>query len=103
MRLGAAISHDELLRYDAESSGLLGGSGGLALDLQKSILESSAEIAELASRLEQEAAHDDSGNPHQVEINAIRGALSAGWQWWSGTNELLGYWAGERPICGHPE
>ncbi len=103
VRLGAAISHDELLRYDAKASALLGGSGGLALDLQRSIFESSAEIAELAARLEHEAAHDGSGDPHQVEINAIRGTLSAGWQWWSGTDELLGYWAGERPICGDPE
>ena len=99
VRLGGAMRHEELSLYETKTIRLLGDSGG-ALDLQNSILESADQIAELAVRLEHDAAHDRSDSPHQVEINAIRAALSAGWQWWSGTDELLGYWEEERPICG---
>ena len=103
VRLGTRFSYEDFLRYGVEADGLLSDSCGVALELQNLILESTDEIAEAATRLEQEAEHDGSDNPHQVEINAIRGALSAGWQWWSGSDELIGYWKGERSIRGHPE
>ncbi|MCY4443122.1 MAG: hypothetical protein OXE53_23295 [Deltaproteobacteria bacterium] len=102
VRLRDEWPYDEFSRYEAETKSILGDMG-LALDLQNSILHCAEEIAELAVRLEHKAALDGSDGPHQVEINAIRGSLSAGWQWWSGTDELLGYWKGERLICGDPE
>ncbi|MCY4381881.1 MAG: hypothetical protein OXE44_01870 [Nitrospinae bacterium] len=103
VRLKSKIQYEEFSRYEAEIDRLLGDSAGLAMGLQKSILESAGEIAELAIRLDHQAGHDGSDDLHKVEINAIRGALSAGWQWWSGTDELLGYWKGERPIDGDQE
>ena len=103
VRLKSKMPYEEFLRYEAEVDWLLGDNEVFAVDLQQLILESADEIAELAKRLGRQAANDGSVGLHQVEINAIRGALSAGWQWWSGTDELLGYWKGERPIDGEQE
>ena len=101
VRLGETMSREGFLRYESEAKELL-GNNELLVELQNSISEAAAEIAEQADKLDQTAAHE-SDRFRQVEICAIRGALSAGWQWWSGTDELLGYWAGERPITGQPE
>ncbi|MDE0153069.1 MAG: hypothetical protein OXN23_04275 [Gammaproteobacteria bacterium] len=103
VRLADAMSHTDFLRYEAEIDNFLGDGEGVALGLQQSILGSAGELAELAVALEREADNDDREKFRRVETNAIRGALSAGWQWWSGTTELLRYWKGERPIEGDPE
>lgn len=103
VRLGEAMPHADFSRYEAEIDSLLDDAGGVALSLQQSILESAGEIAELATVLERETENDDREEFRRVETNAIRGVLSAGWQWWSGTTELLRYWKGERPIEGDPE
>lgn len=103
VRVGAAMNNEDFIRYETEVSTLFGQDGELALELQQSILESADEIARLADKLDHDASKDGSDGPHQIEISAIRGALSAGWQWWSGTDEVLGYWQGERPIRGAHE
>ena len=101
VRIGDAMSYEKFLRYQSEVKEMI-GDNDLILELQKSLLDEADEIAEQAEKLERAAA-DEANEFRQVEICAIRGALSAGWQWWSSTDELLGYWAGERPISGDPE
>lgn len=104
VRLGpeSEMPYADFLRYQAEVKKLFGNET-LALQLQESILESAEDIAQLAVNLDRMTQEDDHTCFHQIEITAIRGALSAGWQWWSETDELLGYWQGERPIRGDSE
>ena len=102
VRLSDAMSYQEFSRYESETKKIM-GDNDLIGELQQSILYEAEEIAERAVALER-AAEEEVGNEfRQVEICAIRGALSAGWQWWSGTCDPVGYWAAERPISGTPE
>ena len=103
VRLGPEIPHEEFSRYETKVDDFLNDVDGRALELQELILESAQEIADLAIQIEEQIAVSGANAHRQIEIIAIRSALSAGWQWWSGTNEILGYWKGERPIVGTPE
>lgn len=98
VRISDAMSHERFLRYESEAKDLF-GNNELIVGLQKSIMDEAEEIAEQADKLDRAAEEEATGGYRQVEICAIRGALSAGWQWWSGRDELLGYWAGERPTA----
>lgn len=97
VRIGDAMSYERFLRYESEVKDLF-GNNELILALQRSVMNEAEEIGEQADKLKRVAEEEAADGYRQVEICAIRGALSAGWQWWSGTGELLGYWAGERPI-----
>ena len=104
VRLGPEMSHREFSRYETEIDSIFGSdSNGVPMILKESILNSADEIAEHAIQLDKRAQHENMNHPRQVEIDSIIGSLSAGWQWWSGTDELLRYWTGERPIKGDPE
>ena len=101
VRIGEAMSNSRFLRYQSEVEAVF-SNNDLIVELQKSALDEADEIADEADRFERGAA-DEFGDMRQVEICAIRGALSAGWQWWSSADELLGYWKGERAISGARE
>ena len=102
VRISDAMPYQEFSRYKSETKKIM-GDNDLTGELQQSILNELEETAERAVALER-AAEEEVGNEfRQVKICAIRGALSAGWQWWSGNCDLVGYCAAERPISGAPE
>ena len=97
VRLGTEMSHRKFSCYESEVNELF-GNDELMAEIQSSISDEAEEIAEQSKILYGILQVDPAYRSPQVEICAIRGALSAGWQWWSGTDEMLGYWNGERPI-----
>lgn len=104
VRLGPQMPHSEFSQYERKIDSVFGSdTKSVPMSLQESIVESADEIAELAMQLDRRAQLENMNHPRQVEIDSIIGSLSAGWQWWSGTDELLRYWPGERPIKGDPE